>query len=73
MSLKTFRDPKASIWQSVVDEALRRKHAAGTSTAAPAVVGTPARPTLDHPVVAAATGAASAALSGIGTTAAPPA
>jgi hypothetical protein len=80
MSLKTFRDPKTSAWQSVVEEVLRRKQVAaggpsagGTNTAAPAAVGTPARPTLDHPVVAAATAAASAALSGIGTTAAPPA
>jgi hypothetical protein len=64
VSLKTFRDPHVSRWQSVVEEVLNRKEGTGTGGAA-------ARPTLDHPVVAAATAAGSAALSGVATTAAP--
>jgi len=63
MSFKTFRDPGASRWQSIVEEVLNRKE--GTDTGGAAV-----RPNLNHPVVAAATTAASAALSGIFTTAA---
>ncbi|HET9210195.1 MAG TPA: metallophosphoesterase [Thermoanaerobaculia bacterium] len=73
MSLKTFRDPLLSRWQSAVEEVLHRKEGTGTGGAA-------ARPTLDHPVVAAATTAAAHTLSGIstapaavaGTAAAPP-
>jgi calcineurin-like phosphoesterase family protein len=64
MSLKTFRDPALSRWQSVVEDVLRRKE--GTDAG-----GTAARPTLDHPVVAAATTAAAHALSGIATALAP--
>jgi hypothetical protein len=61
MSLKTFTDPRLSVWQSTVEEVLRRRE------------GTPdARPTLDHPVVAAAAAAASTAVSGVATTAAGP-
>jgi len=64
MSLKTFRDPHISRWQSVVEEVLHRKQGTGAGGAA-------TRPTLDHPVVAAATAAGSAALSGVATAAAP--
>ncbi len=64
MSLKTFRDPHISRWQSVVEEVLNRKEGTGAGGAA-------TRPTLDHPVVAAATAAGSAALSGVATAAAP--
>ncbi|HEY4564915.1 MAG TPA: metallophosphoesterase [Thermoanaerobaculia bacterium] len=60
MSLKTFRDPDLSRWQSAVEEVLRRKEGTGTGGAA-------ARPTLDHPVVAAATTAAAHTLSGVAT------
>jgi hypothetical protein len=62
MSLKTFRDPHVSRWQSVVEEVLNRKEGTGTGGAA-------VRPTLDHPVIAAATAAGSAALSGVSTAA----
>ncbi|MFL6260262.1 MAG: metallophosphoesterase family protein [Thermoanaerobaculia bacterium] len=62
MSLKTFRDPNLSRWQSVVEEVLRRKEGTGAT-----------RPTLDHPVVAAATTAAAHTLSGVATAPAPPA
>jgi hypothetical protein len=62
VSLKTFRDPSLSLWQSVVEEVLRRKEGMGA-----------ARPMLDHPVVAAATTAAAHTLSGVATApAAPP-
>ncbi len=61
MSLKTFRDPHISRWQSIVEEVLHRKE--GTQA------GAVPRPNLEHPVVAAATAAGSAALSGISTTA----
>jgi calcineurin-like phosphoesterase family protein len=64
MSLKTFRDAQVSRWQSVVEDLLHRKQ--GVPAGAPA-----ARPTLDHPVVAAAASAGSAAVSGVATT--PPA
>jgi hypothetical protein len=60
MSLKTFRDPALSIWQSAVDNVLHRKEGAATGAAA-------VRPTLDHPVVAAATTAVAHVLSGLGT------
>jgi len=60
MSLKTFRDPHVSRWQSIVEEVLHRR------PEAPAPAGT--RPTLDHPVVAAAAAAGSAAVSGVATT-----
>lgn len=60
MSLKTFRDPFVSRWQSVVEEVLHRKEGTGTG-------GAVARPTLEHPVVAAATTAAAHALSGVAT------
>jgi 3',5'-cyclic AMP phosphodiesterase CpdA len=59
MSLKTFRDPHVSRWQSIVEDVLHRQQEA------PAPAGT--RPTLDHPVVAAAAAAGSAALSGMAT------
>jgi hypothetical protein len=73
VSLKTFRDPKLSTWQSVVEQVIRRKQeAAGIATGGIAAAPIP-RPGLEHPVVAAATAAASTALSGIGTTAAAPA
>jgi hypothetical protein len=71
VSLKTFRDPKVSTWQSVVEEVLRRKQAA--AGAGMTTDGKPLRPTLDHPVVAAATAAGSTSLSGVGTMVAPPA
>jgi hypothetical protein len=64
MSFKTFRDPSASRWQSVVEDLLHRKQGTAAGGATP-------RPNLDHPVIAAATAAASAALSGISTMAAP--
>jgi 3',5'-cyclic AMP phosphodiesterase CpdA len=62
VSLKTFRDPAISRWQSIVEEVLSRREGTG---------GTGTRPNLNHPVVAAATAAGSAALSGMVTTAAP--
>lgn len=64
MSLKTFRDPALSRWQSVVEDVLRRKEGTDTGDAA-------SRPTLDHPVVAAATTAAANSLSGVATAPAP--
>ncbi|HEV7669201.1 MAG TPA: metallophosphoesterase [Thermoanaerobaculia bacterium] len=54
MSVQTFRDPNVSRWQSIVEEVLHRQ---GDPTAPP---GT--RPTLDHPVVAAAASAGAAAV-----------
>jgi calcineurin-like phosphoesterase family protein len=60
VSLKTFRDPFLSRWQSAVEAVLHRKEGTGTG-------GAVARPTLDHPVVAAATTAAAHALSGVAT------
>ena len=56
MSLKTFRDPHVSRWQSMVDKVLHRGQGAQDT-----------RHTLDHPVVAAAASAGSAALSGVAT------
>ncbi|MFL6195883.1 MAG: metallophosphoesterase family protein [Thermoanaerobaculia bacterium] len=55
MSLKTFTDPRLSVWQSTVEEVLNRRQ------------GAPAggRFTLAHPVIAAAAAAASAAVSGV--------
>jgi 3',5'-cyclic AMP phosphodiesterase CpdA len=61
VSLKTFRDPNLSRWQSVVEEVLRRREGTGAT-----------RPTLDHPVVAAAAAAAAHTLSGIATAPARP-
>lgn len=69
MSLKTFRDPHVSRWQSIVEHVLHRRQ--GTPPDVPVT-----RPTLDHPVVSAAASAGSAAVSGVATTAevdAPPA
>ena len=54
MSLKTFRDPHVSRWQSMVDRVLHRSQGSQDT-----------RHTLDHPVVAAAASAGSAALSGV--------
>ena len=56
----TFRDPGLSRWQSVVEEVLRRREGTGGL-----------RPTLDHPVVAAAAIAAAHTLSGVATAPAP--
>jgi len=65
MSLKTFRDPHVSRWQSVVEKVLHRHQGVSPETSA-------SRPTLDHPVVAAAASAGSAAVSGVAAVAAPP-
>jgi Calcineurin-like phosphoesterase len=76
MSIKTFRDPQLSTWQSVVEEVLRRKQVAAGAMTTGGIAAAPIplqRPGLEHPVVAAATAAVSAVLSGIGTTPAPPA
>lgn len=54
MSVKTFRDPYVSRWQSIVDEVLHRQ------SEPPAPAGQ--RPTLDHPVVAAAAAAGASAV-----------
>jgi Calcineurin-like phosphoesterase len=62
VSLTTFRDSDLSRWQSVVEEVLRRKEGTGTGGA---------RPTLDHPVVAAAATAAAHTVSGVVTAPAP--
>lgn len=64
MSLKTFRDPNVSRWQSVVEKVLHRSQ--GVTAETPA-----SRPTLDHPVVAAAASAGSAAVSGVAAAPAP--
>lgn len=60
MSLKTFRDPHVSRWQSMVDKVLHRRQGAQDT-----------RHTLHHPVVAAAASAGSAAMSGVATAAHP--
>ncbi|MEP7010965.1 MAG: metallophosphoesterase [Acidobacteriota bacterium] len=54
MSVKTFRDPHVSRWQSIVDEVLHRQ------SEPPAPAGQ--RPTLDHPVVSAAAAAGASAV-----------
>lgn len=54
MSLKTFRDPHVSRWQSMVERVLHRRDGAPDT-----------RHTLDHPVVAAMAAAGSAAVSGV--------
>lgn len=54
MSVQTFRDPHVSRWQSIVDEVLHRQ------SEPPAPAGQ--RPTLDHPVVAAAAAAGATAV-----------
>ncbi len=66
MSLTTFRDPNLSRWQSVVEDVLRRREGTANDGAAP-------RPTLDHPVIAAAATAAAHTLSGVVTAPASPA
>ena len=62
MSLKTFTDARLSMWQSTVEEVLKRREGMAPGT----------RPTMDHPVVAAAAASASAAVSGVATTEAVP-
>lgn len=58
MSLKTFRDPHVSRWQSMVEKVLHRRHGEPST-----------RHTLDHPVVSAAASAGSSAVSGVATAA----